>query len=529
MSTGTMGRHSAPARHDIPPRQGPLAGTLTLLRLAARRDRILIPVSAVALTLLSVGSAQATVELYPDAERAVAELGSVLASPSAVALYGPAVTTSLGGLATFKSVLMGAIFTGILAYAVVRRHTRVEEEDGRLELLGAGAVGRQAPLAAAVLLSLAATALVAALSIVGMIGIGLDAAGSVAFGIAWAVAGLFMTGVTAVTAQLTSSARGCAAWSFGVLGVAYAVRVVGDTATSDAGKALSWVSPLGWSSKVAAYGENRSWLLLPALGLMAALVAVAFALLERRDLGAGLLPSRAGRPHGGVTMRSVPGLAWRLARPTVVGWSIGFAVMGLVVGSLMGSVTEMLQDDKVRQMLEALGGSAGTLTDIYLATELTFAAAAAAAAGIAIVLRLGAEERAGRAEPVLATATSRGRMFFSHTAIGLALPVLLMALVGGLSGAVGQAQEPASPGLVDGMAAGVAMVPAAWVCVAIAALLVGLEPRWAPLSWGALALLFLLGEIGPTIRLPQWLVDVSPFAPSRSCRVASGSPGLRPC
>ena len=54
---------------------------------------------------------------------------------------------------------MGSVFVGLLAFAIVRRHTRVEEEDGRLELVGAGAVGRQAPLTAAVLLAIATTVL----------------------------------------------------------------------------------------------------------------------------------------------------------------------------------------------------------------------------------------------------------------------------------------------------------------------------------------------------------------------------------
>ena len=46
-----------------------LTGTGTLLRLAWRRDRVLIPATLLALTALSVGSAQATLALYPDRPR----------------------------------------------------------------------------------------------------------------------------------------------------------------------------------------------------------------------------------------------------------------------------------------------------------------------------------------------------------------------------------------------------------------------------------------------------------------------------
>ena len=42
------------------------AGTATLVRLALRRDRVMMPVWIVVFVLMAVGSAQASIELYPD-------------------------------------------------------------------------------------------------------------------------------------------------------------------------------------------------------------------------------------------------------------------------------------------------------------------------------------------------------------------------------------------------------------------------------------------------------------------------------
>ena len=130
-------------------------GTGQLLRLAWRRDRLLIPVTVATLTALSVGSAQATRALYPTDQAAVEGLGGILSNPAVSAMYGP-VVVNRGGLSVFKTVMLGAVFLGILTHALVRRHTRVEEEDGRFELIGAGVVGRRAPLTAAVVLALLA-------------------------------------------------------------------------------------------------------------------------------------------------------------------------------------------------------------------------------------------------------------------------------------------------------------------------------------------------------------------------------------
>jgi ABC-2 type transport system permease protein len=42
-------------------------------------------------------------------------------------------------------------------------------------------------------------------------------------------------------------------------------------------------------------------------------------------------------------------------------------------------------------------------------------------------------------------------------------------------------------------------------------LLYGLAPRLAPVTWGALAVCVLLGQLGAVLKLDQWLLDLSPF------------------
>lgn len=488
-----------------------LTGTGTMLRLAWRRDRVLIPVCLLALTALSVGSAQATIDLYPTDEAARTGLGSVLANPSIIAMYGPVSAQTRDALSVFKTVLMGAVFVGLLAYAVVRRHTRVEEEVGRLELVGAGVVGRRAPLTAAMTLASLAVVGAGLLTTGGLIALGLDPAGSLAMGLAWVIAGLAMVGVTAVAAQLTTSARACAGIALSAMATMFVLRAVGDIAGGSA-EIVSWASPLGWVSKVGAFGANRFWILGLALLLAAALVGLAFTLLDRRDLGSGLFASRPGPARGTQALGTPVGLVWRLDRPSVLGWLAAFVILGGVLGGLVTSVADLTSDQSVVDLLKQLGGSAGTITDIFLATELAFVAAAAAAAGISLALRPATEERSGRAESVLATATSRRSWLGAHALHAFALPAgllvslgLVVALVSG-----GRGDVPSAGAL---LAACVARLPAIAVMVAIALLASAALPRVAPvIGWGALALAFGLGELGATIGLPHWLIWVSPFA-----------------
>lgn len=110
---------------------------------------------------------------------------------------------------------------------------------------------------------------------------------------------------------------------------------------------------------MSAYDADRLWVFALSAVLAAVLIAVAFLLLDRRDLGAGLLVARPGPPRADRLLSSPEGLVWRLDRATVLGWAICGIVLGLVVGGLTSSVQDMLSDPSVADMLRRLGGERG--------------------------------------------------------------------------------------------------------------------------------------------------------------------------
>ena len=60
---------------------------------------------------------------------------------------------AIGGIGATKLAMLNFLILTFLVIAIVRRHTRAEEETGRFELIGATPVARGAPLATAVLLA----------------------------------------------------------------------------------------------------------------------------------------------------------------------------------------------------------------------------------------------------------------------------------------------------------------------------------------------------------------------------------------
>lgn len=473
-----------------------LAGTSSLLRLALRRDRVLLPVWVAALVLSVVSSVQATIDLFPDPASLDSAARNINGNPALVAIYGPiADVRSIGAVSTFKLLLLGGVFVAMLGSVLVRRHTRLEEESGRAELISATVVGRHALLAAAVVEAVLASLVVGLLTAVGNTAVGLDLAGSLTFGLAWAGLGLMGAGVTALCCQLTSSTRTAGGLAALVIGGFYVVRAVGDVSVGW----LSWLSPFGWANRMGAYGDNHWWVFGLVLLLFLACVTGAVLLAERRDVGAGLFPDRPGPAHG--SLGSATTLSLRLHRTGFLAWAVGIFALGCVMGGIAPALKTMVGSSQVQDMFRRAGGS-GTLVDSFLATEFSFLAVGVTAFAVAAVVRAAGEEGEGRSEAILATATSRSGLLGAMVLVALGGPVLLMLAFGiGATLTYGGNLFPAA----------LAPLPAVWVVTGAGVLLYAVRSRFAILGWFVLAVCLLLGQIGELLGLPGWVVGLSPY------------------
>jgi ABC-2 type transport system permease protein len=199
---------------------GTLAGTGVLLRLGLRRDRWMLPLWILGFAIIAYSTAAAGAELYPD-ERSRVEASTALnATASMVALFGriydPA---SLGALSLIKYTAFMTAILAVLMVILTIRHTRGDEESGRLELLGGGRLGRDAPLVSALAISFATSILTGLLSAAALAVGGLPGTGSLAFGLGWAATGMAYSAVAALAAQVTASARAATGVSIGVIAV----------------------------------------------------------------------------------------------------------------------------------------------------------------------------------------------------------------------------------------------------------------------------------------------------------------------
>jgi ABC-2 type transport system permease protein len=508
-----------------------LTGARALVRLAVRRDRIMLVAWIYLLTVVIGASGGYGLKLVYKTPAARTRLAaSIHGDPALLFLYGQLHGSSLGAIAAWRYLMYAAIGAALMSTFLVVRHTRGDEETGRLELVGSTAVGRHAALVVAMVVASVANLALFVLTSAVLAVSGLPVTGAIAFGLAEIGGGLVFAAVAAVAAQISGTARGARGITIALLGACFLVRGVGDSGGSHGLAWVTWLSPIGWAELVRPFGGERWWVLALPVAATAVGVGLAFALAARRDQGAGLIQPRPGPAVAGRLLAGPAGLSWRLQRGWVAGWAAGFLVGGLAIGVVTKSIGKLVGSSAaVDKAISKIGGQAG-LTDAYLAACMSLIGLVAAAYAVSVVLRLRADEEAERDEPLLASPVSRLRWGGSNLLIALAGTAAVLVAGGvGVGLAFGIATSSLSTQLPSLIGAALVQLPAAAAVAAVAAAAVGLVPRWsAPVGWTVLGACGFVGVFGPALNLSHWVLDISPFthAPKLPGGVFSATPVL---
>ena len=479
-------------------------GVGTFVRFFIRRDRLSYIWWFVGVVILYWSQAVSVKGLYAtqaEFDKAAASMGD---NAALIAMTGPArALNTIGGQVAWQASAFGAITAGLMSMFLIARHTRVEEENGREELIRAGAVGRYAPVTAAVLVVSLANVLLGFGIALSLIAYDLPVAGSVSLGLACTLAGLAFMAVALLAAQLTESARGMYGITGAVIGLAYVLRAIGDAGNGF----FSWLSPIGWGQAMRAYSGEIWWPALLSVAFALVIAYAAFRVLDHRDVGAGVLPSRPGPSRG--SLGSAYGLAWRLQRGTVMGWAGGMFLMGIAYGSIGKDVGDLLGDSDFSKDVFAQGG--GDLVSSFYSTTAMMLALIGSSFAISSALRLRSEETSGRVEPLLSTALTRRTWALSHAAVTLLGSIVVVAAAGVGTGL--------TYGLIIGdgsqvwrlTLAALIHVPAVMILAGATYALVGFAPRSAVAGWIGLVFCFVVMMFGDLFKLPGWVNGISPF------------------
>jgi ABC-2 type transport system permease protein len=480
-----------------------MTGTLGLIRLLLRKDRLVAPLWILGIGLVPLLYAVSFRGLYPTPGDRQAFYEATANTPAELALVGPIFGSDLGALVTWRAGILLTLVP-LAAILTVVRHTRAEEDAGRTELMGSTVVGRHAALTAALAFAIGSVGLVSIIAAASLLLTGFAVAGSCAFGLSILMAGAVFAGVAGAAVQIASGARVARGYALAVLAAAFVLRAVGDAGSGT----MSWWSPTGWASALRPFAGERWWVAALSAMATASGIALAFLLASHRDLGSGLVAERLGPAAAPVSLRGVFGLAWRQQRGLLAAWTIGLGSIAAVLGSAANSVGGQLGESAaVSDALAEFGGT--SLTDSFVATAISILGIGAAAYSISAILRLCSDEDTSLAEWILAGSVARVRWLVSHLVFAVLGPALAMLVVGLAAGIPYAVTLDGSVVAVVGSA--LAQLPAVWVLTACGVVLFGFLPRYGKATWAVLAGCVMLGQVGAVIGLPQLVLDLSPF------------------
>ncbi|WEK53551.1 MAG: ABC transporter permease [Candidatus Cohnella colombiensis] len=483
-----------------------------LSRFILRRDRLRIPVWIIALVAFTCLVAISFTTLY-GSEQARQAIAESMKNPAMTAMVGIGYgldNYTFGAMMAHQLLLMTSIVVGIMSILLVTRHTRADEEEGRIEMVRSLPVGRLSNLGATFAISFGTNASLALIIGFGLNALGIESMGlegSLLYGAAIGAIGIFFAALTALFAQLSESPRGTIGFSFAILGIAYLVRAIGDVSMDT----LSWFSPFGWVLSAKAYVHNNWWPIVLTVGVALLLTILAFYLNAIRDLEAGFIPSKPGKKKASSFLQSPLGLSLRLQRMGIIAWAIGMFVLGAAYGSVLGDTDSFLaQNGALKDLITPVAGF--SLTELFIAMIMSVLAMICTIPVLMVMFRLKGEEKKNRTEHLLGRAVSRMRLMGSYFIVSIAVGLVMLSLAGLGMGVAGVAAMDSS-GITLGVfyQAAIVYLPAIWIMIGLAVLLVGIAPRLTSLLWLYMGYSFLVVYLGKLFQFPDWMSKLTPF------------------
>ncbi len=485
--------------------------SVKLVRFILRRDRVRIPIWILAISLITIVVAPAFNEMFPTQQERLL-MAQTMNNPAMIAMVGPGYgldNYTVGAMMAHEMLLFTALAVAIMSIFLVVRHTRGDEERGRLELIRSLPVGRLSNLSATITVSVVVNIIISLITGFGLYALGIESMGlngSLLYGAALGSVGILFTAVTAVFSQLSQSSRGAIGYSFALLSVCYLVRAIGDVS----GEILSLISPLGLVLRTEVYVNNLWWPIFAVLCESVAIMLLAYYLNFKRDLQAGLIQPRPGRKNASTFLKSPFSLALRLLRSAIIAWSVGMLILGISYGSVFGDLEAFFESNElIKSMLPP--GQGFTLTEQFITLLMSIISIFGTVPAIQVLLKLKGEEKRGRCEHLLAGAVSRTRLLAGFFIISIVVSIVVQFLtVLGLWAAGSVVMEqPISFNRM--LSAAFVYLPAMWMMIGLTVLLIGIYPRATGLVWLYLIFAFFVVYLGRALQLPEWTAKLSPF------------------
>jgi len=503
---------------------GNFNNTFKLLGLIIKREKFISTVWIAILVLSSFGIAPAVASMFPDAASR-AQFAASINNPIMIAIMGPVYgldNYTAGAMYSNVMLLWYLIPTAIMNIFFIIRHTRGDEDAGRVEVVRSLPSGRLAGINAAILGAIILNIILGILTAAALYITGIDSMdlrGSITFGAVTAATGLVFAAIAALFAQLASGAGSASTLSMITMGVFYILRAIGDVREIEL---IAYISPLGLAQRTQVYVQNHVWPILVLLIIAVVISIASYVLSSVRDMGQGFIAPKQGPANAHKSLLSPLGLTWRLLRSAVITWIVIMVVLSASYATMVTDITSFVGDspeyltiigvpvdkldtmsdaDKNRVIVESFGTFVTVIMTLMCITPL-----------LTTVLKARAQEREGLAEHVYAAAVSRSHYLGGYVLLAFLTSIVLQFLTAiFLYFPAEMIAGNANPfTLQEVLTQFLSFLPAQWVMIAVCVFFVGLLPGLTGIVWGYFGVVVFVSFLGGLF-LPDWAPALSPF------------------
>ncbi len=477
------------------------------LKFIVRRERVMSPIWIVCLAGFSSLVASLYPTLFPAYED-ILKMATTMNNPAMIAMMGPVYgmdNLSQASVMAQECLIWILIAAAIMNIFLINRHTRVDEELGRLEMFRALPVGRLTGSFAVVLFAFIVNVMIALSTAMLLLLVniqGTTVAGALVFGFSIGAVGFIFAAFTLLFSQLFSTAQGVSGISFALLGLFYVMRAMGDVNEN----VLSLISPFGLGLKIEVFYQNYTLPLIILLIESVVICLVALVICAHRDHGSGIIPAKKGKANASNFLCSPFGLAFKLCQGTILSWAIGMFMLGASYGSVCSNINDFVETNEMMKKVIGVSG-VNMILDGYVTMIFVMMSMVSSVPIVLTALKIYSEEKHGRLEQIFARKVSRIEMLGSFTLIAFLESILIQTVL-----ALGLGLASAGElNIVELLKAGMCYLPAIWVMASITILLVGFIPKATSTIWLFFGYTFFVMYLGRVVDLPDWMVKTTPF------------------
>jgi ABC-2 type transport system permease protein len=398
------------------------SNSMRLTRFILRRDRLSICIWILAIVTTTLACAYSFADLYPTETGKIA-LAETMKNPTMTTLIGPGYgldNYTYGAMLSHMMLLFTIIAVAIMNIFFVIKHTRKDEEYGRLEVVRSLPIGRLANALSTLLASVVINIFLAIITGIGLFALSIESitlSGSLLYGVVLGISGIFFGAVALLFVQILENTKGASGLSFIFLGIFYLIRSYGDISS----EMVSIISPLGLILRTQVFVNNKIYPVFILLLLAVVISALAFKLCSIRDMGEGLIAARPGRKYAPHSLLGRFGLTLRLTRTAFIGWLSACFIAGMGFGTGFEDFETFIGDNEYLQTL--LGDGA---VEYYIAMLISMLVMIVAIPAISIIFKVKNEEKENRIEHLYARNVSKVGTLFEYVIISFIGSILML-------------------------------------------------------------------------------------------------------